>query len=69
MLLKKENGWKNKGLERSKVFDFCEEYKISLDFGKTEREYVQFGLELAKKMVLYVLVQKRDWWLGTKFFM
>ena len=49
MLLKKENGWKNKGLERSKVFDFCEEYKTSLDLGKTEREYVRFGLELAKK--------------------
>ena len=49
MLLKKENGWKNKDLEREKIFDFCQEYKTSLDLGKTEREYVRFGLELAKK--------------------
>ena len=49
MLLKKENGWKNKCLEKKKIFDFCQEYKTSLDLGKTEREYVRFGLELAKK--------------------
>lgn len=49
MLLKKENGWKNENLDKKEIFKFCQGYKESLDCGKTEREYVKFGLELAKK--------------------
>ncbi|MEG0137168.1 MAG: aminopeptidase [Cetobacterium sp.] len=49
MLLKKENGWKNElVVEKKEIFEFCEEYKRSLDLGKTEREYVKYGLSLAK---------------------
>lgn len=50
MLLSKENGWKQQTLQSKElIFNFCEEYKLSLDQGKTEREYVQYGLKLAKE--------------------
>ncbi|MGL4997575.1 MAG: aminopeptidase [Cetobacterium sp.] len=49
MLLKKENGWKQESVDKVRVFDFCKEYKISLDKGKTEREYVRYAIEIAEK--------------------
>lgn len=50
MLYKKENGWKSVSEERKKeIFDFSEGYKKFLDLGKTERECVNLGIELAEK--------------------
>ncbi|MGL6168958.1 MAG: aminopeptidase [Fusobacteriaceae bacterium] len=49
MLLKKENGWKQECIDKVRVFDFCKEYKVSLDKGKTEREYVRYAIEIAEK--------------------
>ncbi|MDX8335076.1 MULTISPECIES: aminopeptidase [Cetobacterium] len=68
MLLKKENGWKKEGLEKAKIFEFCEEYKRSLDFGKTEREYVKYGLELAKKEGFVCASKKESLKAGDKVF-
>ncbi len=50
MLYKKVNGWKNVSPEKiEKVFSMGEEYKKVLDIGKTEREFVDFSVELAKE--------------------
>ena len=50
MLYKKVNGWKNISPEKAEqVFTMGEEYKKVLDIGKTEREFVDFGVELAKE--------------------
>ncbi|MGL5056788.1 MAG: aminopeptidase, partial [Fusobacteriaceae bacterium] len=49
MFYKKENGWKevNKS-QKELIFDFSEGYKQFLDLGKTEREFVIKGIELAE---------------------
>lgn len=50
MLYKKVNGWKNVSPEKiEKIFSMGEEYKKVLDIGKTEREFVDFSVELAKE--------------------
>ena len=50
MLYKKVNGWKNISPEKvEKIFTMGEEYKKVLDIGKTEREFIDFGMELAKE--------------------
>lgn len=50
MLYKKVNGWKNISPEKAEqVFTMGEEYKKVLDIGKTEREFVDFAVELAKE--------------------
>ncbi|WP_297405834.1 aminopeptidase [uncultured Cetobacterium sp.] len=60
MLLSKENGWKKQTSETKElIFKFCEEYKISLDLGKTEREYVQYGLKLAEENG-FVLAESKE---------
>ncbi|MGL4534179.1 MAG: aminopeptidase [Fusobacteriaceae bacterium] len=49
MFYKKENGWKevNKS-QKELIFDFSEGYKQFLNLGKTEREFVIKGIELAE---------------------
>ncbi|MGL5232412.1 MAG: aminopeptidase [Fusobacteriaceae bacterium] len=50
MFYKKENGWKATTEEKRKeIFNFSEGYKQFLDLGKTEREFVNAGIELAEK--------------------
>ncbi|WP_300392662.1 aminopeptidase [Fusobacterium sp.] len=50
MLYKKVNGWKDISSEKvEKIFSMGEEYKKVLDIGKTEREFVDFSIELAKE--------------------
>ena len=50
MLYKKENGWKKIPVEEVEdVFAIGREYKRVLDIGKTEREFVDFTVELAKE--------------------
>ena len=68
MLLKKENGWKNEKLDKTKIFEFCQEYKKSLDLGKTEREYVRYSLELAKKHGFVCASTKEKLKSGDKIF-
>ena len=68
MLLKKENGWKNEKLNKNDIFEFCQGYKNSLDLGKTEREYVKFGLELAKQHGFVCANTKKKLRSGDKVF-
>ena len=50
MLYKKVNGWKDISPEKAEqIFSMGEEYKKVLDIGKTEREFVDFSVELAKE--------------------
>ena len=50
MLYKKVNGWKDVSSEKAeKIFSMGEEYKKVLDIGKTEREFIDFSVELAKE--------------------
>ncbi len=50
MLYKKVNGWKDISPEKiEKIFTMGEEYKKVLDIGKTEREFIDFSVELAKE--------------------
>ncbi len=50
MLYKKVNGWKDISPEKAeKIFSMGEEYKKVLDIGKTEREFIDFSVELAKE--------------------
>ena len=50
MLYKKVNGWKDISPEKvEQIFTMGEEYKKVLDIGKTEREFVDFSVELAKE--------------------
>lgn len=50
MLYKKINGWKDISPEKiDKIFAMGEEYKQVLDLGKTEREFVDLTIELAKE--------------------
>lgn len=49
MFYKKENGWKGVvEAEKKNIFEFSEGYKKFLDIGKTEREFVSRGVELAE---------------------
>ncbi len=59
MLLKKENGWKQRVESKEEIFNFSEGYKSSLDCGKTEREYVQFGIKLAEENG-FVKIDKKE---------
>lgn len=50
MLYKKVNGWKDISPEKvEEIFTMGEEYKKVLDIGKTEREFIDFSVELAKE--------------------
>lgn len=69
MLLKKENGWKNKSLEEKEhIYKFADEYKKSLDLGKTEREYIAYGIALAKEKGFVCAKTKSELVAGDKVY-
>ncbi|MGL6023650.1 MAG: aminopeptidase, partial [Cetobacterium sp.] len=68
MLFKKENGWKQSGVEKELIFEFCKEYKVSLDKGKTEREYVNYSLQIAKENGFVSAESKKELVAGDKVY-
>ena len=48
LLIKKENGWKNKNVNRDEVFSFANGYKAFLNSARTEREFAKETVKAAE---------------------
>ncbi len=49
LFMQKENRWDVQSKDKEQIFAFAENYKKALDFGKTERRYIQHTVDLLEE--------------------